>query len=115
MGLPTIRFKGVMMNQPQRTSPNGDWLFSDFLDHHERKLWSSASGTLKEAQADTSSCLLGSLIRVAGLGWGLGSGWWPGGHQGAQQEVDEPQNQRGLRGPSQKLICREALQLAFFT
>ena len=37
------------MSQPQRTSLNGDWLLSDFLDHHERKLWSSASGTLKEA------------------------------------------------------------------
>ena len=83
MGLPSIPFKGVMMNQPQRTSPNGDWLFSDFLDHQERKLVFSIWDPEGSRQTLAPACwgrLSGWLVLM-----GLGSGWRPGSHQGTQQ------------------------------
>ena len=34
--------------------------------------------------------------------------------RGRSREVDEPQNQRGLRGPSQKPVCKESPAACFF-
>ena len=35
--------------------------------------------------------------------------------RGRSREVDEPQNQRGLRGPSQKPVCKESPAACFFS
>ena len=115
MGLPTIRFKGVMMNQPQRTSPNGDWLFSDFLDHHERKLWSSASGTLKEAGR--------YWLLPAGVAYPGGWSWMGLGVRmvarrplgGAAGRLMSPRIRGASGAQVRSLSARRALQLAFFT